>query len=166
MPELSTHPTAAAIIEFFQDRHRELAKQAEGIGDTGVNWRPAPQTNSVFELLNHGLDAERGCLNTISGAQQTFERRQPMPGTEALALARIQQADADLLTFLGGDIVIDVEQEVQYYRRAMPTMLAIALGVGHVNEHLGHVQMTRQLWDEFGKTGVLAGWEREPTPAG
>ena len=47
----------------------------------------------------------------------------------------------------------------------MTVALAMSLGVGHVNEHLGHVQLTRQLWEQCSKTGVLPGWQRPPAVA-
>lgn len=157
MADLPSDVTAASLMEFLQGRHLEMMKQVDGLEEAGVNWRPGVETNAIFEILNHALDAERGFVATIAGTPQAFERRPNVPGTVAQAKERIQQADADLMTFLGAGTAIDLGQEIHFYRRDMPAVMALSLGLGHINEHLGHLQLTRQLWDQYGKTGVLRG---------
>lgn len=159
MTQVSSDAIAVALTEYFQERHRELVKQTEGVGDDGVNWHPGADMNSIWELVGHALGAERGMIVAITRASVTFERQPNTPGTEALALARIEQANADLITYLGQTSAIDPAGEVQFYRRPMSIALAMSHGAGHLNEHLGHIALTRQLWEQYGKRGALAGAE-------
>ncbi len=159
MADMPSDRTAGALIEFLHGRHAEMMKQIEGLEDAGVNWRFGVETTPILEIVNHALDAERGFVTTVAGTPPQFERTPNGPGTTADAVRRIQQADADVASFLGAADKIDLERDVYFYRRDMPAVLALSLGVGHLNEHLGQLQLTRQLWDQYGKTGVLKGVE-------
>lgn len=159
MADLPADPAAAAVIRFLLGRHREIAKQLEGLDDAGVNWRPGADTNSIYEMLNHALDGELQVVSSIAGTPVMPDHQWNIQGTVAQAVARVQQADADLSAYLSNVVAADVGREIPLYGRNMSIALALSVGIGHTTEHMGHIQLTRQFWDQYGKTGVLRGSE-------
>ncbi|MCX6022628.1 MAG: DinB family protein [Chloroflexi bacterium] len=150
-------PTAAAALRWLQARHRELRKIIDGVSDEGLNWRPGADTSSIYSVLIHTLDSERQVLSTATGAPEAIQTDHAVRGTAADLLERLAQADADLVRYLPS--VTDMAPEVPLYGRPMSVAMCLTIQVGHTSEHMAHAALTRQLWDQYGSKGLLAGAE-------
>ncbi len=159
MADLPSDPAASAAIRFLSARHRDYTKALDGLDERGLNWRPGTETNAIFEILTHALDEERRVITAISGTMVPPDHHFNVRGTPAQAAARIQQADADVAANLAGLNTADLGREVSPDGRPLTVVLALSVAFGHTAEHMGHIQLTRQLWDQYGKTGMLPGSE-------
>lgn len=157
MPEI-TDPTLRAALRTLQIRNGELRKAIEGIGDTGINWIPGTETNSVFAVLWHALDVERNALsNAAQNPANVPARDLARKGTEAELLARLAEAENELESYIGQ--ITDLNAEVTMYGRQTFAAQVLINGVAHVTEHVAHASLTRQMWEQYGQNGVIAGVE-------
>ena len=141
MAEAPTNATIAAIEQHLRARHREYTKQLDGLDEAGLNWRPAADTNSIFEILTHALDTERELVSSAAGSRVEPENHFGVRGTVAQATDRLSRAGQDLDEHLPK--VDDVSLEIEVFRRQRTIASALTLAVSHAAEHVGHIQLTR-----------------------
>src|SRR5262245_13038924 len=109
-------PVVAALHEHYTDRNAEFARQLEGITNEGLNYHAGKNQNSIFENLIHALGVQRGNVALITGATIEPQRPPNVVGTLEMAQERLQQAAADLDTYLNEGASVDVTREVTMYR--------------------------------------------------
>lgn len=149
------------ILQFAQmawDQQAErYRKVVEGMPDDALTWQPTrAETNSVAQIVQHVFEGLPWLLGIACGAptptpEQMQERRVQMwrndPTTQQELLAIIakglQGRDAALADLDG----MDLSEEVSTFGRPRPRMFFIAGFVSHSAEHLGHVELTKQLWE-------------------
>lgn len=147
------------IVEYAQSHLGRLAAQyravVEALPDEALNWRPtATGTNSVAQLVRHVAFGQRMLLTWALGTPPVppFDERtrglhdDPATRDELLAiLADLDGARADLLVQLDA---IDLTERVPSPMGPPPARLAlVAHAVGEAREHIGHAELTRQLWE-------------------
>jgi hypothetical protein len=149
------------ILVFAQqawDQQAERYRKAvEGMPDAALTWQPtSAETNSVTQIVQHVFEGLPWLLGVACGApaptlEQMQERRARMwrndPTTKQELLEIIatglQGRDAALADLDG----MDLSEEVSTFGRPRPRMFLIAGFVSHSAEHLGHVELTKQLWE-------------------
>jgi hypothetical protein len=141
-------PVIAKITEQFKAVHDDLRKEVRGMDTESLNWKPAPETNSVAVLVVHTLGSEAEVYRIV--AKVPSDRDRPaefrVAENEADLLAKLDEADA-LIDDLAGRISAE-ELEAIYARgdRTPQTGLHWLLtNYGHAREHLAHIQLTKQL---------------------
>ena len=90
-------PVVAKIAEQFQVVHGQLRDEVRGLSVEELNWKPAPETNSIAVLVVHTLGSEAEVLRVA--ANVPGERDRPaefrVTANDAEDLLReIDQADA------------------------------------------------------------------------
>lgn len=157
MAELPANPTAAAIMQHLRARHRELAKQLEGLDEAGLNWRPGTGTNSIYEILTHSLDTERDLTSSVAGDRVQPDHHFDVQGTQAQATERLARAGQDLETYLSSISDGDMGRELEVFNRPRTVASSLALALSHSAEHVGHIQLTRQMWEQHGNSATVEG---------
>ena len=153
-----TDPTLRAALRTFQVRNGELRKTIEGLGDAGINWIPGTETNSIFAVLWHAMDVERNSISNAALNPATVPPRDlTRKGTEAELLARLAETEGELESYIGQ--ISDLNAEVQMYGRTTFAAQVLVNGVSHVTEHAAHAALTRQMWEQYGMSGVVKGVE-------
>ncbi len=122
-------PVVAKIAEQFQVVHGLLRDEVRDLSVEELNWKPAPETNSIAVLVVHTLGSEAEVLRVA--ANVPGERDRP-------AEFQVTASDAE-----------DLAAERPRGDRPPETGLHWLLtNYGHAREHLGHIQLTRQLYAE------------------
>ena len=141
------------------DNIKKRARAAvERLGDDGVKWSPGvPETNSAAQLLAHMFGAESGTIHEYIGGTPVNRNRDAEfaspPGTAKDLLALIDRVDAGSKRVLENQTAQTMSKQVPT-RQAGVTRSARDSIIGvltHQSEHMGHIELTEQLWRAQGK---------------
>lgn len=120
-----------------------------------LGWVPTPGANSISTIVIHIVGSEAETLRSVAGLPGARDR-------EAEFTDR-SRTNGELLALLGdADELVDTVDSLLDADRlrsaiALPTLPAdevrtgaawLIANYGHAREHLGHIQLTRQLYDE------------------
>lgn len=146
MPE-TLDLTTPAVLALFRPVHAKIREALEGLDPVVLNWSPGPDTNSIGALVQHIVSTEHGNVARITGAAGeafAWDASRRFDRSELLQL--LDQADA-FLDKMGETIpVSSLAMEVTHPHRGPSTALVLLLQTyGHVYEHYGHLELTRQL---------------------
>ena len=145
-------PVVAKIAEQFQVVHGLLRDEVRDLSVEELNWKPAPETNSIAVLVVHTLGSEaevlRVAANVPGERDRPAEFRVTANNAEEL-LREIDQADAYIEAIAPRITAEDLAAERPRGDRPPETGLHWLLtNYGHAREHLGHIQLTKQLYAE------------------
>ena len=146
-------PVVAKIAEQFQVVHGLLRDEVRDLSVEELNWKPAPETNSIAVLVVHTLGSEaevlRVAANVPGERDRLAEFRVTANNAEEL-LREIDQADAYIEAMAPRITAEDLAAERLRGDRGPETGLHWLLtNYGHAREHLGHIQLTKQLHAEL-----------------
>jgi hypothetical protein len=133
--------------------HDQLRDELNGRTDVEINWTPTSGANSIATIVTHLVGSEAETLRCVAGVECERDRDAEFGGdplTMSQALVQLEGAD-DLITNL--EPLIDsnrLQAEI-----ALPTLpdeeirpgLTWLIGnYGHAREHVGQIQLTKQLY--------------------
>jgi uncharacterized protein DUF1572 len=143
---------SSTLIALFRQVHRQLRDELDSLTDDALNWVPVHGANSIATIVTHLVESEAETLRCTAGV--TCERDRD---AEFVALMLTRQ-DLLLLLDCADDLTVDLEPRINGGRLvaefALPTMpaddvrsgLAWLIGnYGHAREHVGQIQLTKQL---------------------
>ena len=132
--------------------HAEIQKILETLPPEALEWTPAPEMSTITVLVTHLTGAERFLIGDIimetpTGRDRSaeFSARGASP---ADLIARLRLAEQDLERWLGTLKLEDLEKSHLHPRHGKQVSASFALlhALEHASEHLGHIQLTAQLW--------------------
>lgn len=146
---------------FFRDYYERLAILHDGLDaaledlpDEALDYVPGPEMNSLGVLATYVAAAERYWIAAVAGGEPTdrvrereFEVRGQDAGTLRALLRDTLAHSQRVLARLRTD---ELDQPRRSPRHVQPYTLANALlhALDHTAEHMGHMQMVRQLWTQ------------------
>jgi hypothetical protein len=141
-------PIVAKITEQFKVVHDELRKEVRGKDIESLNWKPAPETNSIAVLVVHTLGSEAEVYRIVADVPSDRDRDSEfkVAENEADLLAHLDAADM-LIDDLSAQITAS-DLEASRPRRQNPPETGLhwlVTNYGHAREHLAHIQLTKQL---------------------
>ncbi len=145
-------PVVAKITEQFKAVHDGLRDEVRGLSVEELNWKPAPETNSIAALVVHTLGSEAEVYRVVAGAEGARDRPAEFLATAETPEELIQQLDA-------ADAYIDglaaritaadlAASKARGDRPAQSGLHWLVTNYGHAREHLAHIQLTRQLYGQ------------------
>ena len=155
-----TDSMLASATYVLTDDLKELRAAIDGLPADAINWKPGgSDTNSVAVLVTHVLHSTRSWISTAVGA--------PLPDRDRDSeFQASSQSTADLLTLLddfGAQILallnnagdIDWAANRKSHMRPSPDLpdyvpasFALLHAIEHFGQHVAHVSLTRQLWQQ------------------
>jgi hypothetical protein len=143
--------TVSVIVDHFREVHQRMRAQLDGLDLTLVHRAPAPEANSIAVLISHTLGSEMEVIRQVAGVPAPRDRTVEFAVTPATLdldglRAALDAADR-LLDELGPRITPDrlaalVERGERGWRTGRAWLIR---NYGHACEHLGHIELTRQL---------------------
>jgi Protein of unknown function (DUF664) len=139
--------------------HSDMQFLIKGVPAAGLNWQPGTNTNSLWALTLHTLGTTLHLLATAADIEprwQAWQRATELAASgddPGLLLAAIRNMD-DFL-----DKVFSVleeespETERDWLGKPKPVSYLVSHAVEHAGRHVGHMELTRQLWDQRSKRG-------------
>jgi hypothetical protein len=143
-------PVVAKIAEQFKVVHGQLRDEVRGLSVEALNWKPAPETNSIAALVVHTLGSEAEVLRAVANVPGSRDRDAEFLATadDPDALTRqLDQADAyidDLAARITADDLVAMRERGG--RGPQTGLHWLVTNYGHAREHLAHIQLTKQLY--------------------
>jgi len=153
------------VPKFFEDyldilkaRHNDILRALDGLPHAALDWKPGPDMNSISVLVFHLTGAERYWIGDVAAQDPSDRDRE--------AEFRVRDAGLDVLkdrlnknlvyarTVLNGLSLEDLEKTQLSPRDGQTFTVGWALvhALEHSTLHLGHIELTRQLWEQSGNS--------------
>lgn len=152
------HPIFQDYLERITDLHQEILSAIEGLSPEALNWKPRQETsvdmNSINVLIVHLCGAERYWIGDvacgdISGRVRAEEFQVSGLDVDFL-VEKVNAATLYAQTALEKLSIDDLGKDGTSRRDGHKFTVGWALlhALEHTAMHLGHMQITRQLWNE------------------
>lgn len=146
-------PVLEDYLERLGTLHEQTKEAIDGLPVGALDWAPGASMNSMAVLVVHLAGAERYWIGDVvgglpSGRDRAAEFR--VSGLDADALrARLDETLAHSRSVLEPLTLEDLSAPRLSPRdgREVRVAWALAHALQHTALHLGHIQITRQLWD-------------------
>lgn len=148
------HALFEDIVERLDDLFNEMKKAIKGLPLAALDWVPGDDMNSLGLLVVHTCGATRYWAIAMS-AEQPVERSreaefQSQGNDEATLVALLDSTLADvraaLETLTLDSLVREVVSE-PHRGRSFRVSWSLMHTLEHAAQHVGHAQITRQMWD-------------------
>ena len=155
-------PLFQDYLQRLIDVHQDILTAIEGLSLEALDWIPVKSSNqeatgdmnSINVLVTHLCGAERYWIGDVACDDRSMRVRSEefeVHGMNAILLAeKINQATDFARRALEKINADDLSIEKTQMRDGRPITVGWALlhALEHTAIHLGHIQITRQLWDE------------------
>ena len=147
-------PEAAAYLERIDDLRGQIATIVQELSLEALNWRPIEDSedhamNSIAVLATHAAGAEHFWIGEVVGRLPTTRDRaaefETVADTDVL-LQTLQTVGQQTRTILQNLTQEDLDATRQTREREVPVRWGILHVIDHTALHLGHIQITTQLW--------------------
>ncbi|MBC8448027.1 MAG: DinB family protein [Chloroflexi bacterium] len=149
-------PLLEGYLERLQALHADIGRTIEGLPQAALDWVPGPEMNSLAVLAVHVAGAERYWIGDVVGGDPSGRDRAAEFHTQGLDAAALQARLAATLAHSQAVLekltLADLEATVVSPRdgRGFTGAWCLAHALEHTALHLGHVQITHQLWEQRG----------------
>lgn len=140
---------------FFESFHRQIAELIHGLPAEALNWRPVTAgdehaTNSLAVLVTHLTGAEKFWVGEVFGARPVQRDRDAEFQAEARSADDLERRLDETLSFVKEVLIttpnVNLERTTTVHERTVTGRWALLHALEHTALHLGHLQLTRQLW--------------------
>jgi len=144
-------------LKLMQTRHDEILKALEGLPPNALDWTPGPDTNSISVMIFHLTGAERYWIGDIAAQESSKRDRDAEFKVHNVEMDALKKRLDDNLVYarkaLEKFTLQDLEAQRIVPRDGSKVMVGGALlhALEHMTTHLGHIQLTRQLWKQSQK---------------
>jgi uncharacterized damage-inducible protein DinB len=156
MPDAMLASAAFVLKQDFEELHAAI----DGLPDEALNWKPAGEdTNTVAVLVTHVLHSTRSWISTAVAAPLPDRDRDSefrvAAGRMADLLALLDDFGAQILALVNNAGDIDWAANRKAHMRPSPDLpdyvpasFALLHAIEHFGQHVAHVSLTRQLWEQ------------------
>mgnify|MGYP001400225570 CR=1 FL=1 len=132
----------ADCLNNLQELHNDVAKTIEGLPLETLDWSPKPGVNSITVLIVHLTCSQRFLFGEVIGGQDIHRDRDAEFLAKGLAPATLIQHLNDSLKYI--EVVLE-----GFRTREVTVGWVVGHALKHTATHLGHIQVMRDLWDQF-----------------
>ena len=150
-------PEIQHYLDMINSLRAEVAAAIENLPVEALNWRPIEPreaedhvTNSLAVMAAHVAGAERHWINEMVGRQPALRHRPTEFKTVAedspFLLAELEKTGRQTELVLNALTPDDLDGSREIHDRSFTVRWCILHAIEHTALHLGHMQITRQLW--------------------
>ncbi len=146
---------AAAYLERIEDLRGQIGSILQTLPQEALNWQPDENSadhamNSIAVLATHAVGAEHFWIGEVVGGLPATRDRaaefETVVEDTAVLQQTLQTVRQQTRTILQNVTQEDLDGIRQARNREVPTRWAILHVIDHTALHLGHIQITAQLW--------------------
>ncbi|MCA9918585.1 MAG: DUF664 domain-containing protein [Anaerolineales bacterium] len=146
---------AAAYLERIEDLRAQIGKILQTVPQEALNWRPDEETeshemNSLAVMATHVAGAEHFWIGEVVGRLPATRNRdaefETVVADTAVLQQKLETVRSQTRTILQALSQDDLDGVRTARDRQVTTRWAILHVIDHTALHLGHMQMTAQLW--------------------
>jgi uncharacterized damage-inducible protein DinB len=142
------------LYDRFHELHSDLAKAIDGLSVEALDWVAGPEVNSISVLIVHLTGAERYWVGAVALGEPTDRIREQEFTVKSLGADKLKQLLAEeddyartaLKRFSLADL--EVLRKSPRNEKTFTVGWCLTHALEHTALHLGHIQLTRQLWDQ------------------
>ena len=144
-------------LKMMQTRHDEILKALDGLPPKALDWISGPDMNSISVMVFHLTGAERYWIGDVAAQEPSNRDREAEFKVRDVKMEVLNKRLDDNLVYarkaLEKFTLQDLEAPRVVPRDGNKTTMAWALlhALEHMTLHLGHIQITRQLWGQSQK---------------
>ncbi len=143
----------ADLLNNLQELHDDVAKTIEGLSPEALDWSPKAGVNSITVLIVHLTGSQRFLFGEVIGGQDIHRDRDAEFLAKGLSLDELKQRLSDNLTYIADVMesltLADLERKCMFRTREVTVGWVISHALKHTATHLGHIQVMRDLWEQF-----------------
>jgi uncharacterized damage-inducible protein DinB len=160
------HPELDSYLQRINDLRGQIGALLAGLPADALNWRPLEggeehATNSLAVLATHVAGAEHFWIGEVVGGRQPTRDRDAEFQAGAVnareLIDRLETVGAETHSVFSALPEADLEGTREARGRTIPVRWCILHVIDHTALHLGHMQLTYQLW-RGGQTGPSPRW--------
>lgn len=165
-------PETASYLQIMDDLRKQIADLVAGLPAEALNWRPVEASlegqddhamNSLAVMAFHAAGAEHFWVSEVVGRQLPTRDRGAefvtvVDGPEPIVM-KLQSTGEGTGRIMAKLTAADLDGERQAGERIVPVRWAILHAIEHTALHLGHMQITYQLWHD-GRAYNMPRWFR------
>jgi len=147
-------PLLAFYLDRLEELHADVQRAIDELPPEALDWSPGPGMNSIAVLVAHVAGSMRYWIGEVaggaaSGRDRPAEFRTKDVGAAELK-ARLEAALAHSREVLAGLTLADLEASrlAPIQAREFSAGWALAHALEHTAIHVGHIQITVQLWGQ------------------
>jgi hypothetical protein len=146
-------PFAESYLERLAALHADAEKALDGLPPEALDWSPGPEVNSLAVLAVHLCGAQRYLLGDVIARDSSARDRDAEFQTRDLSPGALKQRLAETLAYsrrVVESLSLDALETTRPFRdgREVTVMWVLAHALGHTAIHVGHMQVTRQWWNQ------------------
>ena len=148
------HTYFVEYLQALRSQHVALKQTLLEAPAAALDWSPTPDANSLTVLVVHVAGAQRYLLGDLLERRSSQRNRDSEFSTHqvdaASLIALLDAAMAEATAFIEPLTLDDLAQERYSARHDRNFTVAWLLNhaLEHAAQHVGHAQLTRQLWDQ------------------
>ena len=148
-------------VDFMKEIERQALGVLEGLPPEALNWRPLPDptgaaanshvTNSLAVMAAHLAGSVRHWVGEVAGGRPAHRDRDAEFRAQAVDAAELRAQVSEAAEFASG-VLARLPPEFldeMVERRGQPVSRrhAVVHALTHASVHVGHMEITRQLWE-------------------
>lgn len=144
----------ASYLNNLQEFHDEIRTAIKGLPQDALDWTPGPDINSVSALVTHLTGAERYWIGDMINGDPSKRDREAEFRVQGLSEQELLQRLSKNDDFIRKALKPLTLQELEAMRTSPRNGRSVTVGwvichvLKHTSLHLGHMQITRQLWEQ------------------
>ena len=154
-----TTPELDNYIDYLSQMERQAVEVLEGLPPEALNWRPLPDqqgadshaTNSLAVVVAHLAGSVRYWVGEVAGGRPAHRDRDAEfrvqsndPGELIASVKSAAEYSRSVLARLPAE---HLDEVVESRNKPVSRRYAIVHALTHAAVHLGHMEITRQLWE-------------------
>jgi len=138
----------------LEDSHNSILSSLQGLPAEALDWIPGPGMNSLTVLVFHLTGSERYWIGDVAMGEFSGRNREAEFATRGMEPEALRARLDDSLAYARSAFErLSLEQLAR--ERLAPSdgkrvtaAWALLHALAHAAEHVGHIQITRQLWEQ------------------
>lgn len=143
----------------FDAQAERFITVVEGLSPDALAWRPGDETtNSIAQIVRHVVAWQPWYLGVALGdpvplddaalEQKQADSLDNSPTTAATLRALVDTMRTQTATALERMDALDLNETISPYGEPEPRAFSLSGAIDHAAEHIGHAELTRQLWEQ------------------
>lgn len=141
-------------VNILESHHNNILQALNGLPPAALDWKPGPDMNSISVLIFHLTGAERYWIGDVAAQEPSNRDRDSEFRVHDVGLNVLKERLNNNLTYarnvLNKLALEDLEQTRISTSDGQTYTVGWALihALEHATLHLGHIQITRQMWEQ------------------
>jgi len=139
----------------LRELHDEIRKSLDGLPQNALDWTYGSDMNSINVLVVHLIGAERYWIGDVIAGKPSRRDRESEFLIQSLSekdlLQKLSEIDNEIENFLE-NFTLQQLDEIRFSPRngrEVTVGWALCHALKHTSLHLGHIHLTRQLWEQL-----------------